>query len=201
VIIAEEKSTRTRVDTEEKLIRATAELLGEVGPNSLSIRAIAERAGVNHGLVHHYFGGKDALLRAAMEHLVHEHHAYAMEHSRHQPLPAPFALLGDPTYLRAVVRAVLDNEMSLARTELTEEVSVPRNAMMHLAHERGNEQPSTELKAKVGLAMAMEMGWAALEPFILSVVDASSPEEQERVRVAARRIRNQLMVDMVKDNA
>jgi AcrR family transcriptional regulator len=156
---------------------------------------------VNHGLVHHYFGGKDALLRAAMEHLVHEHHEYAMEQSRHQPLPAPFALLGDPTYLRAVVRAVLDNEMSLARTELTEEVSVPRNAMMHIAHERGDRHPSTELKAKVGLAMAMEMGWAALEPFILSVVDASSPEEQERVRVEARRIRNQLMAGMVHDNA
>lgn len=201
MITAEEKSTRTRVDTEEKLIRATAELLGEVGPNSLSIRAIAERAGVNHGLVHHYFGGKDALLHAAMEHLVHEHHSYAMEQSRRQPLPAPFALLGDPTYLRAVVRAVLDNEMSLARTELTEDVSVPRNAMMHLTRERGQDQPSIDLKAKVGLSMAMEMGWAALEPFILSVVDASSPEEQEQVRLAARRIRNQIVIDMVDDNA
>lgn len=199
--VAEQRSTRTRVDTEDKLIRATAELLGEVGPNSLSIRVIAERAGVNHGLVHHYFGGKDALLHAAMQHLVHEHHGYAMEQSRRQPLPAPFALLGDPTYLRAVVRAVLDNEMSLARTELTEEVSVPRNAMMHLAHERGEEQPSTELKAKVGLAMAMEMGWAALEPFILSVVDATSPEEQEKVRVAARRIRNHVVSTMVEDDA
>jgi hypothetical protein len=73
--------------------------------------------------------------------------------------------------------------------------------MMHIAHERGDRHPSTELKAKVGLAMAMEMGWAALEPFILSVVDASSPEEQERVRVEARRIRNQLMAGMVHDNA
>lgn len=201
MIVAEEKSTRTRVDTEEKLIRATADLLGEVGPNSLSIRAIAERAGVNHGLVHHYFGGKDALLRAAMEHLVHEHHEYAMEQSRRQPLPAPFALLGDPTYLRAVVRAVLDNELSLARTELTEEVSVPRNALLHLAAERGEQQPSIELKAKVGLAMAMEMGWAALEPFILSVVDATSPGEQEDIRVAARAIRNRLVADMVDTHA
>lgn len=201
MIVEEEKSTRTRVDTEERLIRATAELLGEVGPNSLSIRAIAERAGVNHGLVHHYFGGKDALLQAAMQHLVHEHHAYAMEQSRRQPLPAPFALLGDPTYLRAVVRAVLDNEMSLARTELTEDVSVPRNAMNHLVRQRGDEEPSIELKAKVGLAMAMEMGWAALEPFILSVVDASSPEEQEKIRVEARRVRNKLVAEMVGDDA
>lgn len=201
MISTEEKSTRTRVDTETKLIRATAELLGEVGPNSLSIRAIAERAGVNHGLVHHYFGGKDALLHAAMEHLVHEHHGYAMENSRRQPYPEPFALLGDPTYLRAVVRAVLDNEMSLARTELTEGVSVPRNVLMHLAQESGDAEPSVELKAKVGLAMAMEMGWAALEPFILSVIDATTPDEQEDVRRAARRIRKVVVEGMIDDDA
>ena len=107
MITAEEKSSRTRVDTEDKLIAATAELLGEVGPRSLSVRAIAERAGVNHGLVHHYFGGKDALLQAAMERLVHSHHDYAMEQSRQQPIPAPLTLIGDPMYLRAVVRAVV----------------------------------------------------------------------------------------------
>jgi hypothetical protein len=89
----------------------------------------------------------------------------------------------------------------LARTELTEEVSVPRNALLHLAAERGEQQPSTELKAKVGLAMAMEMGWAALEPFILSVVDATSPGEQEDIRVAARAIRNRLVADMVDTHA
>ena len=89
MISTTEKSTRTRVDTEEKLIAATAQLLGEVGPRALSVRAIAERAGVNHGLVHHYFGGKDALLQAAMERLVHEHFDYAMAQSRRQPLPAP----------------------------------------------------------------------------------------------------------------
>lgn len=200
MITTEEKSSRTRVDTEDKLIAATAELLGEVGPRSLSVRAIAERAGVNHGLVHHYFGGKDALLQAAMERLVHSHHDYAMEQSRQQPLPAPFALIGDPVYLRAVVRSVLDNEMSLARTELTEDVSVPHNAMLHVAAEQGMANPTVELKAAVGLGMAMEMGWAALEQFIFSVVDASSPEEQERIRDAARRFRTHIVNDMVLNN-
>ncbi len=200
MITHDDKPVRTRVDTEEKLIVATAELLGEVGPNSLSIRAIAERAGVNHGLVHHYFGGKDALLQAAMERLVHRHHEYAMQQSNTQPLPAPFALLGDPTYLRAVVRAVLDDQMSLAGTEITEGVSVPRNALEHVARERGEQTPSVELKAMVGLAMAAEMGWAALEPFIFSVVDADSADEQELVRSAARRLRNQMVKNMLESN-
>ena len=188
-------------DTKSRILDAAEALFVEGGFESLSMRQITNSAGVNLAAVNYHFGGKDALLQAAMQHLVHEHHAYAMEQSRRQPLPAPFALLGDPTYLRAVVRAVLDNEMSLARTELTEDVSVPRNAMKHLVRERGDDEPTVELKAKVGLAMAMEMGWAALEPFILSVVDAATPEEQEQVRVEARRVRNRLVTEMVDDDA
>lgn len=195
--IAEEKSGRTRLDTEEKLITATAELLGEVGPRSLSVRAIAERAGVNHGLVHHYFGGKDALLQAAMERLVHNHFQYAMEQSSQQPVPAPLALVGDPTYLRAVVRTVLDNEMALARTELAEDVSIPRNAMLHMSSLRGERTPSVGVQAAVGLGMAMEMGWAALEPFIFSVVGADTEQQQEEVRAAARNLRSRFVSDMV----
>ena len=194
-----EKSTRTRVDTEEKLIAATAQLLGEIGPRTVSVRAIAERAGVNHGLVHHYFGGKDALLRVAMERLVHEHFDFAMSQSKQQPLPAPLGLIGDPTYLKAVVRAVLDNEMSLASTEITEGVSVPRNVLNHVASVHGHVEPSLELKANVGLGMALEMGWAALEPFIFAVVGAEKDSEQQELRMEARRLRSRILTELVEN--
>ena len=69
--IAEQPSqVRKRTDAEEKLIAAAADLLGEVGPRAMSVRMVAERAGVNHGLVHHYFGSKEGLMRAAMLQLV-----------------------------------------------------------------------------------------------------------------------------------
>ena len=198
MISTTEKSTRTRVDTEEKLIVATAQLLGEVGPRALSVRAIAERAGVNHGLVHHYFGGKDALLQAAMERLVHEHFEYAMAQSRRQPLPAPLGLIGDPTYLRAVVRAVLDNEMTLASTEITEDVSVPRNVLRHVAAAQKQKEPSVEVKASVGLGMALEMGWAALEPFIFAVVGAENEQEQGELRFEARKLRSRILTELAE---
>ena len=194
-----EKSPRTRVDTEEKLIAATAQLLGEIGPRTLSVRAIAERAGVNHGLVHHYFGGKDALLQAAMERLVHEHFDFAMSQSKSQPIPAPLGLVGDPTYLKAVVRAVLDNEMSLAATEITEDVSVPRNVLNHVSQQLGESEPSLAVKASVGIGMAVEMGWAALEPFIFAVVGADSQQEQEELRLVARKLRSRIMSEMVEN--
>lgn len=48
------------------LVEATARLLGERSPAAVSVRDIATEAGVNHGLVHRYFGSKDALVRAAL---------------------------------------------------------------------------------------------------------------------------------------
>ena len=71
--IAEQPSqVRKGTDAEEKLIAAAADLLGEVGPRAMSVRMVAERAGVNHGLVHHYFGSKEGLTRAAMLQLVEQ---------------------------------------------------------------------------------------------------------------------------------
>lgn len=47
------------------LIRATQALVAEGGPEAATVRAIAARAGVTQGLIRHYFGSKDALVRAA----------------------------------------------------------------------------------------------------------------------------------------
>lgn len=184
----EARPTRSRADSEERLIVAAASLLGEVGPRSVSVRMIAERAGVNHGLVHHYFGGKDGLLRAAMSRLVEEHAAYATAKSKGKPLPAPLALVDDPGYLRAIVRSVLDDEMELARMEITEGVSVPRNALVHVAGTTDLSSVSTSLKARIALGIAMEMGWAALEPFIFAVTGTESASDKDALRTEARRL-------------
>ena len=58
--------------SEERLLAAAGDLLVEVGPHGATVREIARRAGVNHGLVHHYFGSKEQLLRAAMIVLLEE---------------------------------------------------------------------------------------------------------------------------------
>ena len=53
----------------DALVDATGQLILERGV-TMSVRDIARRAGVNHGLVHTYFGSKEALLSAAFGHLV-----------------------------------------------------------------------------------------------------------------------------------
>lgn len=194
-----ERSTRSRIDSEERLIIAAGELISEVGPRALSVRGVAERAGVNHGLVHHYFGGKDGLLQAAMTRLVEEHAVFAREQSHGHPMPAPLALRNDQKYLRAVVRSVLDDELELAQTELTAGVSVPRTALEHAVSRKKLEKADIETKALFSIGMAMEMGWAALEPFIFASMDVVGDEDQEAVRTYVRDFQRSYMEKMTND--
>jgi len=49
------------LNTKEKLLLATRKCLLEKGHAATTIKEIAKEAGVNHGLVHHYFGSKENL--------------------------------------------------------------------------------------------------------------------------------------------
>lgn len=51
----------------EALIRAAVSVVARGGLRSLTYRAVAEEAGVTHGLVRHHFGSRDALIVAATE--------------------------------------------------------------------------------------------------------------------------------------
>jgi AcrR family transcriptional regulator len=53
-------------DTRERLLRAAAELIVDVGWGQVSTRTVAQRAGVPAGAVHYHFPSLAALLRASV---------------------------------------------------------------------------------------------------------------------------------------
>jgi AcrR family transcriptional regulator len=59
--------TPARSAAEEALMDAAERLLVEVGYAGITTRRLAEEAGVNHGLVHYYFGSNESLLVRALE--------------------------------------------------------------------------------------------------------------------------------------
>ncbi|AYC36134.1 MULTISPECIES: TetR/AcrR family transcriptional regulator [Streptomyces] len=64
---------RKRVDYgtgREALLNAAVRVVARGGLRKLTYRAVAEEAGVTHGLVMHHFGSRDALIEAALEHAV-----------------------------------------------------------------------------------------------------------------------------------
>src|SRR5438270_286129 len=65
-------ATRARVEAEEALLDAAERLLVSVGHASITTRLVAQEAGVNHGLVHYYFGSIESLLLRVLERFTDE---------------------------------------------------------------------------------------------------------------------------------
>jgi AcrR family transcriptional regulator len=59
--------TPARADATDALLDAAEQLLIEVGHAGITTRKLAERAAVNHGLVHYYFGSMEELLLRVVE--------------------------------------------------------------------------------------------------------------------------------------
>lgn len=82
---AQKQVSEARQHATVAMMDAAERLLYEVGYAGVTTRAVAEAAGVNHGLVHYYFGSMDELLTQTLERFV-DQLAEALE-----------ALYADPT--------------------------------------------------------------------------------------------------------
>jgi AcrR family transcriptional regulator len=173
------------------LIQAAADMLGEVGPKSLSVRDLAERAGVNHGQVHHYFGGKRGLLEAAMRHLAKGHFQHSLELSGGGALPPPLSLTEDRAYFRALCQSVMDGDTELVMTvDRDDEVSVPLRVLRHL-RETHPESDDLNVRARFAAHVAMQLGWFAFEELLLLISEVEPGEEdafRERVKQSMQRL-------------
>jgi AcrR family transcriptional regulator len=66
------RSPITRAEGEQRLINAALELIQTKPFSEVGVREIAERADVNHGFVHTWFGSKNDLLLAVVKKLIIE---------------------------------------------------------------------------------------------------------------------------------
>lgn len=53
--------------SQETILEAALEAFAQRGYDGVSVRELNRQIGVSHNLVHHYFGSKDALWRAAID--------------------------------------------------------------------------------------------------------------------------------------
>lgn len=72
---------RSYLNTKNKILSGAKSLLLKCGHDEFTIRAIATTAGVNPGLVHHYFGSKEKLILALIDFIFSESRLYSL-HSR-----------------------------------------------------------------------------------------------------------------------
>lgn len=184
---SESSPVRGRQPVEAALVKAAGDLLADVGARAMSVRDVARLAGVNHGQVHHYFGSKEALIRAAMKELAADHFRRAMQRAGSDDVPPALSLAADERYWKAVIRLSIEGDLDIARIEVDEGVSVPQHALGVLARRRGLDAPDLEAKAIIAASAALQLGWVALEEFLFLIADVT-PDEQAAVRARARHI-------------
>lgn len=177
ITLVKSNSSRGRQNVEKKLIESAAELVGSIGPNQLTIRDIANHAGVNHAQIHHYFGGKDELLIATYKLLAFEH----VEQLQRRGV-SPANLIKEPladitnNYFRAIIRAVLDNRMDLVRVQVESNLSMSKKTLDQLVKLKNKNKPTAEMKSAIALVMVVEFGLAAMKPYIMEVLDINEKE-------------------------
>ncbi|MFE3024036.1 TetR/AcrR family transcriptional regulator [Nocardia tengchongensis] len=149
------------------VLTSAADLFAERGPAATSIRDIAERAGVNHGLVFRHFGAKDKLVAAVLNHLGSE----LMSLDADQPLTAT-----DPRWQRhwiVLARCILDG---FDVGSLQEQFPV-----MSLLLDRARQHHPDERSAALAVAniAALELGWRLFGSFLRASTGLGDVSEAE----------------------
>ncbi len=148
------------------LVAAAARLFAERGPAVVTLREIADEADVNHGLVHRYFGSKEALLHAALR-------------ARADATIAELSELEEPReLLRTLRKAAADPQASwrlLSRTLLDPVIDLPADypfpgvaTMVRNIEERqsrGRIDPDLDARAVAELGLVCMLGWLQFGSF------------------------------------
>ena len=136
---------------------AAAELFAEKGPTATSVRDIAARSGVNHGLVYRHFGTKEQLVAAVLDHLTDDVAAKSEAATGEETLNAAVE-----RHWRVVAWAILDG-YPVGRLQR-------RFPYVSRLVDRARPHHHDELAARLaaGNAAALELGWRLFEPFLRS---------------------------------
>ncbi len=159
-----------------------ADLFAERGPAATSIRDIAERAGVNHGLVFRHFGTKDQLVARVLTYLAAESVAALDEAGR-----VDHSLLDERPrrHLAVLARSILDG---YPVAELQQDFPVIARMI-----EKARPFHTTDRDASLAVAhvAALELGWQLFGPFLRGAAgleDMSAAELQSGIDAEAARI-------------
>tara|TARA_A100000164_G_scaffold142704_1_gene126718 strand:- start:1233 stop:1823 length:591 start_codon:yes stop_codon:yes gene_type:complete len=168
-----------REDVEQKLIQAASELICDLGPNKITIRDIADHAGVNHGQIHHYFGGKKGLLEATYKQLAFEHvQKLDRRKININNLGKESVAKTDPEYFKAIIKAVADDHLELATLEIDEGLSIPRALIQQLKVATKKNVVSSEMKAAVAIACVLEYGLSMMDSYLDVVLDMNKKDKE-----------------------
>lgn len=150
-------------DGRSRLIDAAIECFAASG-FGVSVRAIAERAGVTAGLIRHHFGSKDALREHCDAEILGRYRALKSDAMAQSPLPLFGSVSGDAgnavmiVYAVRVVREGGDPARRFIEHFVQQALDVSREA-----RERGLMVPSRDEEARTRYLIAMSLGALSIQ--------------------------------------
>lgn len=142
---------------------AAVELLAECGPREVTVRKVAELAGVNHALIHRHFGTKDALIRAVVAQQSRELGTAAAALANGTAADLLRLLQDHAAYWRVLARIVLDEPKMLADLELPA-------AAATLGLITGGAAADEPTRVGAAVAASTALGWLVFGPHLAGVL-------------------------------
>lgn len=176
-----------------KILDAATELFHERSPATVSLREIARKAGVNYGLIHHYYGTKEAIL-AEVFRRSSAHGAEVVAGA--DDLDSALALLGrNPrAYARMLAWAILDSDTSQVFTSETPAVTRIRELIEEeWARQGGGERTGDSFDPRVvsATSVLVVLGWSLFAPYLIPAAglgDRTEEDIRDEVRALVARM-------------
>jgi len=138
----------------------------------VSVRDVARRAGVNHGLIHRHFGSKERLVAATIEGLVDDIRARGTDLD---------GAVGASPYVRVLAHALLEGQ-DPRRLQRAFPVVDDLLRAARSAQDQGVIARDVDVRTLTALGMAAGLGWLVFEPYLLAATGLG-------VKLAGRRRR------------
>ena len=93
-------------------------------------------------------------------------------------------------YYQAIIRAVLDGELDLAKLQVESNLSMSKELLSQLAASKNLDEPTPEMKSAIALGLVIEFGFAAMEDYIEDLLDMDEDDKKMFMKlfVEARQI-------------
>jgi TetR/AcrR family transcriptional regulator, repressor for neighboring sulfatase len=163
-----------REEVAAAILEAATDLFAERGPAATSIRDIAARSNVNHGLVFRHFGAKEKLVGAVLDHL-----GANLTDLLRTEAPADVIERALDRQMRVMARTVLDGYPAGQLQKRFPNIATLLDCVRPL-HDN-----DTSARLAVANALALQFGWRLFEPILRSATGIGELTDAELRQVIA----------------
>jgi AcrR family transcriptional regulator len=183
---SKQPSPRGKQQVQSALINAGIKLFSARGMSNVSVRELADEAGVNHSLLFRHFGNKEGLIKAVFKHRFAEMGAFHPDavSSGEQMLETSIrAVMQDEQLWRLMTFAALEGEDWILRS-IPSPYMAATLAELEKSQREGKIYSGVEAPVLLASGFALGLGWAVFRKILMSIAGASGRDfESLRVQV------------------